>query len=353
MGLIRLLLALSVVSAHTKSHRLLQFVGGEIAVEMFFMISGFYMAMVHQNYTSKSSFWISRYIRLYPTFILCALFALLTKPDLNGYLDKVSSLPLSAAAFLFITNLTIFFQDASMFMGVSSTNLFFTKNFVDSNPPLHELLLIPQGWSLGLELLFYFFVPFLLNKSPKTIIGIILLSLCLKIILQHYGFEGDPWSYRFFPSEISMFLLGSVAYQIYPPTLWGKHASGESLSTLYFGIVIAAVLFFPFLPMDYQQKKIAIYAIFLLSMGRIFQATKSSPLDGFLGSLSYPIYCCHLVVLSFALPKFSFWQNNGSLQNTLFSFLVIAVIASGIHYFVERPVDAYRARFKLGENQKV
>ncbi len=46
MGVVRLLFALSVVASHSNSHPFLKFVGLEIAVQSFFMISGFYMAMI-------------------------------------------------------------------------------------------------------------------------------------------------------------------------------------------------------------------------------------------------------------------------------------------------------------------
>ena len=39
MGVIRFLLALAVVGAHSNSHPILKFVGGEVAVQAFFLIS--------------------------------------------------------------------------------------------------------------------------------------------------------------------------------------------------------------------------------------------------------------------------------------------------------------------------
>jgi len=76
MGIIRFLLALAVVGAHSNSHQLLKFVGGEVAVQAFYVISGFYMAMIVRTYSTKKKFWISRYLRLYPAYIVCALLSL-------------------------------------------------------------------------------------------------------------------------------------------------------------------------------------------------------------------------------------------------------------------------------------
>ena len=46
MGTIRLLLALFVVVTHTESFFGFNFTGGQVAVEIFFIISGFYMTMI-------------------------------------------------------------------------------------------------------------------------------------------------------------------------------------------------------------------------------------------------------------------------------------------------------------------
>jgi len=46
MGLLRLILALNVVIAHAGSLFKIVSVGGIIAVEVFFMISGFYMSLI-------------------------------------------------------------------------------------------------------------------------------------------------------------------------------------------------------------------------------------------------------------------------------------------------------------------
>lgn len=46
MGLIRILLAISVIIAHTESILGFNMVGGTLAVQAFFIISGFYMALI-------------------------------------------------------------------------------------------------------------------------------------------------------------------------------------------------------------------------------------------------------------------------------------------------------------------
>ena len=61
MGYIRIFLAISVVFAHSDPFFKIVFLNGNTAVEIFFMISGFYMAFVlNEVYTPASG---SSYIR--------------------------------------------------------------------------------------------------------------------------------------------------------------------------------------------------------------------------------------------------------------------------------------------------
>ena len=72
MGILRTLLAISVVISHTESIAGFRFVGGMMAVQVFFMISGFYMAMIlSQKYVGKGSYLLfitNRFYRLFPIF---------------------------------------------------------------------------------------------------------------------------------------------------------------------------------------------------------------------------------------------------------------------------------------------
>jgi peptidoglycan/LPS O-acetylase OafA/YrhL len=86
MGIIRLLLALSVVAAHTTSFFGVHLVGGKVAVQAFYIISGFYMSLIlNEKYLGKTGsyklFITNRFLRIFPIFwtvlVLVALFSAL------------------------------------------------------------------------------------------------------------------------------------------------------------------------------------------------------------------------------------------------------------------------------------
>jgi peptidoglycan/LPS O-acetylase OafA/YrhL len=344
MGIIRLLLALAVVGGHSNSHSLLKFVGGEVAVQSFFMISGFYMAMIVNTYKTKKDFWISRYLRLFPIYIVCALMTLILVQGVKSHIGNIDKLPGSAIFFLTFTNATIFFQDITMFLGVNNDTLSFVTHFSQSSPPLFQLLLLPQGWSLGIELWFYALAPFLLNKSIRTLVIILFISESIRVLLIGIDYSADPWSYRFFPSELSIFLLGSLAYKFYELNKPSIHNS--AFSDLGFAFILLFIISFPYIPSEYQTKKIIFMISLAFLIGNIFSITKNSKIDNFIGMLSYPIYMCHLLVLGFFLPKLNLLNPDGRFYTTLIAYIVVISFSIVLYLLIEKPVESFRRRFK-------
>ena len=76
MGIIRFILASSVIALHCNSLLGLRLVGGDIAVQAFYIISGFYMALVLDgkynatNWNGYKLFIGNRLLKLYPIYWL-------------------------------------------------------------------------------------------------------------------------------------------------------------------------------------------------------------------------------------------------------------------------------------------
>ncbi|MDR2601476.1 MAG: acyltransferase [Spirochaetaceae bacterium] len=234
MGLLRCILAITVVAAHSGPIFGYRFVGGVVAVQSFYIISGFYMSLIlNEKYTGKGAYKLfitNRLLRLYPIYWavagLTVILSLVTAIDSGGgdfgcfeiYRIHSKEMKLSTIIFLIFSNIFIYFQDIIMFLRVDwSTGLLeFTKYYGDTKQPLYQFLIVPQAWTLGVELMFYAIAPFIVRKNKKFIFTLIFFSIVLRSVLMFgFGLKDDPWNYRFFPTEIVFFLFGNISYRIY------------------------------------------------------------------------------------------------------------------------------------------
>jgi peptidoglycan/LPS O-acetylase OafA/YrhL len=357
MGFIRLLLAISVVLSHSNSIFGFKLVGGDVAVQSFFIISGFYMALVINNKyfspaipfkRSYKLFITNRFLKLYPVYwvILIATIAFsfylidVTDGKNMGRLELFSKYPMkiSTMIFLVFTNIGMFFQDTILFLGfhAKSGGLYFIKNFEDSNPVVHGFLMVPQAWSVGIELVFYVLAPFILRKGLKLIVPILLLSFLARLIMYTNGFNFDPWTTRFLPFELGFFLLGAVAYHIYKYLKDGRY--GFSIGIISFITMTILIISYGWIKSDI--KIFIYYGMFFLLLPYVFEFTKKSKIDRFLGDLSYPIYISHLFVLLVIQFAINIKYEDLGIYLTLFSILLSIIL----QFAVVNPIEKYRQK---------
>ncbi|MBS1596783.1 MAG: acyltransferase [Bacteroidetes bacterium] len=149
------------VFAGVDINRILSF--GGIGVDLFFVISGFCMYLMHSKQTRKFSFQVykefilKRLKRIAPAFYFIVLFECIGYFVLNGIFPAKSFL----------------------------SHLFFVNTFVDNN------VLSPPFWSLATEWHFYLFLPFIFihNKSGKfpvmRVIALIVICMVFRVVLYH------------------------------------------------------------------------------------------------------------------------------------------------------------------------
>ncbi len=356
MGTLRTLFALAVVFAHSYGNL---FVGGRNAVQLFYMISGFlisYVIVERKTYSSIKSFYINRYLRLYPIYFVVASSTLITYSIAAFGLGKKVEFfnvywnaPLVANALLGFSNIFIFLQDWVMFSGVEHNQLVFLKDFFKSDIVLYKGLLVPQAWTLGVELSFYLIAPFILPKK-RIVLNLLALSIVLRIYLIYIGLgRQDPWTYRFFPTELSLFLLGAISHQVILPfyiKIFSKERV-EKYSTFSTYLLILITLVFWLIPVNELIKTVALFTIFLFQMPLAFLFQSKRDWDKWVGDLSYPIYICHMLVIyvtGFFMGKLGI-ENNIVISLTVVALSICFSIA--LNAYIGKPVEALRSRFRV------
>ena len=79
-----------------------------------------------------------------------------------------------------------------------------------------QALLVPQAWSLSMELMFYALAPFLARLDWRTLLAIACLSLALRFAGGALPVDFGLWAGRFFPTVLFLFLLGMLAQRALP-----------------------------------------------------------------------------------------------------------------------------------------
>jgi peptidoglycan/LPS O-acetylase OafA/YrhL len=358
MGKIRLILALAVLASHGAAIWRFHFVGGQIAVQTFFIISGFYMSLIlNEKYigTNKSYklFISNRFLRLFPIYwavlIITLCFSLYVFLQPRGYnastfysYAQVKPSLLSMVC-LVVTHLIIFGQDAIMYLGINPTNgnFFFTTDYLKIHPAAWEYLFIPQAWTLSLEMLFYLIAPFILRKGIKVVVAFIVLSFSIRLITYDYfNLRNDPWTYRFFPTELMFFLIGYLSYKIYLkiknwtiPRNFGLAALFGTLSLIVVYNVLPSFSLY-FLPFSF--KEVFYFAYMTAAIPILFKFDKNNSIDTKIGELSYPVYIVHWTVITFC-TGIPFLANAGWLQ-----VLITLICAYLLNKLIALPIEKYR-----------
>jgi peptidoglycan/LPS O-acetylase OafA/YrhL len=357
LGILRTILAIAVVAYHSFSIFGVQFCGGQIAVETFYIISGFYMALIlNEKYVGKGSykkFLLSRFYRIYPAYWIVLVLALTLSVcgylyngyayNLTRYISYKECLSLPTIMYFVWENLVIVGQDVMYFLRLDDTcQLNFTKSVLSYKHNAYQYLLVPQAWSISIELFFYILAPFIVTKKIKWQLVFIALSLGLKIICYNfYYLYYDPWTYRFFPFELAYFLFGSIAYQLY--LHFKTEPQKPIVGYVLLVVCLLGVLFIRDLPIENNIKIPCFYALIVISIPFIFNVFKNSKWDLKIGELSFPLYIIHLLVVSFFhnyfFSHFQYLNYYGLVVLT--TSLILALL---LNYFVFQKIEKYRAK---------
>jgi peptidoglycan/LPS O-acetylase OafA/YrhL len=323
MGFLRFILAAAVVAEHSTPIFGVTLIGGHLAVKLFFIISGFYMALILETKytaTQPNRFWLfitNRFLRIYPAYFAVFLLSLLFYAAASFHLGKPADRLLfwqDASAqghgfglvWIAVSQMFVFGMDAVCLFAYSTTEGFFlpsASDAVDINwlpamaepgiAPAWRFMFVPQAWSISLELTFYLLAPLLMAWRTRSLVLISVLSLTFNLV---FAWMINPnlsklLNYFFFPTQLYLFVLGILAYRY----------SGKCLSILgkkgQVGIVALAfgmIGLYQFIPLHFKNALCVVAVVMVIPV--LFRWTKNSTFNKHLGDLSYPIYIGHVFV---------------------------------------------------------
>lgn len=368
MGLLRVILALSVVLSHLGGFFGYTIAGGYASVEMFFIISGFYMATIlsgkYDPRKDIAMFYSNRALRIYSAYFITLLISLAAygvvySSGLEGWLkyviDNAGQVGWAGKAWLVFTNIFIVGQETTLFMKVdpSAGGLVFSSGVPGGDIPVWRMMPVPQAWTLSLELMFYALAPFLIRLRTSGLVAVAAASGALRIAVYAMGFQNDPWLDRFFPHELGLFVMGMLARRFYEAHI-DKIARAPQVTLVVLFFAVTAVMRTMIEAVDPNGIEVSwvIWPYYLAAIAVVpclFHLTRKSKWDSKIGDFSYPLYLVHWIVLTFydAFAARFDWPMLGAPNGWLRVLICVGAtfaLAWVIIISVEVPIDRYRQR---------
>lgn len=301
---------------------------GFLGVDIFFVISGFLMAILYKH-DEKSKFFKRRAKRLLPTYYTIILLTLLVSVIYTIPNEYNQVAEQSIYATVFSSNIGFWMQ-----------NSYFSK--ADFNPLLHL-------WSLGVEIQFYLIVPILywFFKKSKLFLPLILL-LSLLVCFYFVGISAKT-SFFMMPTRLWEFLLG------YGVALYFTN-NGNIRNSSFSWVGLIAMVFLiaiPFFEIDGKSLEIVhghpgLFAllvslmtavILLAGIPAIVEKSKIGTSFAILGKYSYSIYLVHfpIIVLFLYSPFSGTILKTDSYLQTISLIVIIAISSILMYRLVESP----------------
>jgi peptidoglycan/LPS O-acetylase OafA/YrhL len=340
MGAVRLFLALVVAYDHWRtalaprsifldSNLTFGFNAG-FAVIYFYVVSGFLITygLRHKYESDTKTFYKARFIRIFSLYWPLVLVMFLLVP--GSWARFVAASPLDHFTGIFL-------------IGIDWSLTFSTYPALNFNAMVNGL---SQAWTLGAELVFYIFAPWLM-RSWK--IGAALLALSFgaraAFVIANGPGIGEPplWTYTFAVTTFGFFMLGHlVCLASQRWAVLSRPALGFVLLIISFGLMNEGGRI-PAFDTPYFWGSVL---CFTLSLPGLFEATKSVAWLNALGGLSYPLYLVHYAVMG--------WLDRPLLDMALGTaiasplaigygsmtvFLLASILAAAVaHKLLEEPV---------------
>lgn len=150
---------------------------------------------------------------------------------------------------------------------------------------INDYIIVPQSWSLGLEIQFYIIIPLILLGGKKKVWAFASLTLFLPAYLGWVN--TDYFGYRMLTGTLFIFILGSMM------------AAKEQITLLIIYMISAAMLIFSILykPLSHAFNAEVLSGIIIgvPIVWLLFKLNLKNRFDSLAGDLSYGVYLNHLM----------------------------------------------------------
>ncbi|WP_422122939.1 acyltransferase family protein [Planococcus sp. X10-3] len=319
-------------------------VQGARGVQLFFLVSAFTLFYsLYKKYNTHQlevgDFFVKRFFRIAPMFYAALIFYAVV--DFAFYKVGLIDTP-----------------------QVYSVGLIFsTLTFTSLLNPDWLFSLVPGGWSISAEMIFYLLVPllflFIRNLRSALIlffasILIFLLSTFLVVELEFWGGRNelvDKFLFYWFPSQLPIFSLGIVLFFILKEKIINGNLNNSSTAFSHF-LIVGSILMIVILGITrdfdsiYFQKHFLFGIAFLLlayGLGTIQKHFLVNKIISFIGQVSFSMYLIHFFVLDVVIKilrmTISVYVSNFIFLMLLFLItLIISTLASYLaHKLIESP----------------
>lgn len=306
---------------------------GARGVQLFFLISAFtlcYSKTKRESLgeVSLQSFYIRRYFRIAPMYYIGILY------------------------FIFQSTIgSTFWIDEAI--GITSWNILANLSFINSISPYWIDSIVPGGWSISVEFLFYFIFPFIFSRVKSLASSINLLLVCIMFqavssaLLKIYPLIGEQqlWSdflFHYLPNQLPVFCLGLIAFQIIFISDYEYKKLNKFLIIVTFVIL---VIFWKYVTLHHFVISIG-FLLLMLMMSRGKFKFLINAYSTYLGKVSYSAYLVHFMVLFFIdrlgwIRLFDTENYLTSLLNFGIIFIMTLVVSIGIssvtYRYIEKP----------------
>lgn len=294
---------------------------GAMGVQLFYLASAFTLFLSMKNRVSKEynptrNFFIRRFFRIAPLYYIAIIYYLWQ----NGFGSRYY---LGDATHISIANIL--------------SNVFFLHGF----NPYWINSLVPGGWSIAVEMMFYAMVPFLFSKIKNIrhafnfLIITILITLILNKILNiinpiNSNYLWQDYLYFYLPSQLPIFALGISMYFIVIEKQSLTEISGKSL--LIFSFILLGQLFSGKYNFFSKQTIFGIgFFVFSIAISRYKFKFIVNSIFSYVGKISFSMYLIHFSIIHWSV-KMQFNFVNFYIRYLI--IVILTVIVSTLTYHI-------------------